>query len=304
MPEPAQAVTGHGPPIASRASRRPRRVIALAAAIVALAAVAFVLLGSTSSKLDPVAQAATRSASSPGYRARLSVAMSSPALPGAITMTGSGVVDQRAHAASISMAVSLPNLPQVTQKLGGNTLQFTEILDGSTIYVELPSALAGQLSVLGKRWISVDLAKASGVPGLSNLAGGLGGAGGDPSQFLQYLRAASDSVVADGHASIDGYDTTHYQAQLDFSKVANVLPPSQRGTVQKALSALAQEAQLGTIPVNVWIDRSHLVRRIRMTLNMTIRGQSLNATMTEDLSDYGPQTPPSPPPPDQVQAIG
>jgi hypothetical protein len=218
-------------------------------------------------------------------------------------MTGGGVVAERAHAASMSLSMTLPNLPQVTQQLGGNTLQLNEIVTGTTVYVEIPQALASKLP-FGKKWIAVDVLKAAGIQGLSSLSGGLGPTTGDPSQFLQYLRAASDSIVAAGHAQVDGYDTTHYQAQLDFSKVANALPASERPLVQKALAALQQEAQLGTIPVDVWIDKSHLVRRIAMTLNMTISGQSLAARMTEDLSDYGPQTPPSPPPADQVQTIG
>lgn len=278
------------------------RVLAFAAAVIVLAVLAFVLLSSTSSKLDPVAQAATRSASTPGYRAHLSMVMSLPTVPGGISMSGDGIVAQRAHAASMSMTMTLPNLPQVTQALGASTLHLNEILHGTTVYVELPQALAGKLP-FSKKWIAVDLLKAAGVQGLSGLSGGLGPATGDPSQFLQYLRAASDSVVTAGHAQVDGYDTTHYQAQLDFSKVGNALPASERASVEKALAALEQEAHLGTIPVDVWIDRSHLVRRIGMTMNMTISGASLAARMTEDLSDYGPQTPPAAPPADQVQTL-
>lgn len=278
------------------------RILAFAVAVIAIAVVVFVLVSSTSTKLDPVAQAATRSASAPGYRAHLSMVMTSPALPGGITMTGGGVVSSAAHAASISVTMTFPNLPQVTSQLGGDSLRLTEVLHGSTVYVELPPALASKLP-FSKRWIAVNTLKAAGVNGLSSLSGGLGAAPSDPSQFLQYLRAASDSVVTDGQAQVDGYNTTHYQAQLDFAKVANALPASERPAVQRALAALQQQAHLGTIPVDVWIDRSHLVRRIGMTLNMAISGLSLSAKLTEDLSDYGPQATPAPPPADQVQAI-
>ena len=309
MPEPpseSQWPAGPDPIPSGGAAAKPtagrRRIVGLGLAVVAIAIVVFVLVSSTSTKLDPVAQAATRSANAPGYRARISMVMSSPSLPGGITMTGGGVVSSSAHAASISMTMTLPNLPAVTSQLGGDSLQITEILRGTTVYVELPQALASKLP-FSKRWLSVNVLKAAGVQGLSSLSGGLGAGSSDPSQFLQYLRAASDSVVATGHARVDGYDTTHYQAQVDFGKVADALPAAERPAIQRALTMLGQQAQLGTIPVDVWIDRSHLVRRIGMTLNMTIKGTSMSAQIVEDLSDYGPQPTPAPPPADQVQQL-
>jgi hypothetical protein len=297
MPEPP-ARAG----LTARLSGRRSRIAALAAAVIAIAVLAFVLLSSTASKLDPVAQAATRSASAPGYRAHISMVMSSPVLPGGITMSGGGVVASAAHAASMSLTMTLPNLPQVTSQLGGNSLVLNEIVRGTMVYVELPAVLASKLP-FSKKWVAINILKAAGLNGLSSLGGGLSPTSGDPSQFLQYLRAASDSVITDGHAQIDGYNTTHYQAQLDFGKVANALPASDRQAVQSALQALAQRAKLGTIPVEVWIDRSHLVRRIGMTLKMTLSRASVDARITEDLSDYGPQATPAPPPADQVQAI-
>jgi hypothetical protein len=297
VPEPPGGGT-----LAARLTSGRNRWVAFAAAVIAIAVVVFVLLSSTSTKLDPVAQAATRSAGAPGYRVHISMVMGSPALPGGITMSGGGVVASSAHAASISLTMTLPNLPQVTSQLGGNSLQLNEIVHGTTVYVELPQVLASKLP-FSKKWIAIDILKAAGLNGLSSLSGGISPTTGDPSQFLQYLRAASNSVVTDGHAQVDGYDTTHYQAQLDFSKVANALPASERPAVQRALAALEQQAQLGTIPVNVWIDRSHLVRRLGLTLNMKISGTSVAARITEDLSDYGPQVTPAAPPADQVQTV-
>ncbi|HWE34416.1 MAG TPA: hypothetical protein VG410_13075 [Solirubrobacteraceae bacterium] len=302
VPPPNTPEPPAGGTLATRLTGGRNRWVAFAVAVIAIAVLAFVLLSSTSSKLDPVAQAATRSASAPGYRAHISMVMTSPALPGGITLRGGGVVASAAHAASISLTMTLPNLPQVTSQLGGNSLQLDEILHGTTVYVELPQVLASKLP-FSKKWIAIDVLKAAGLNGLSSLSGGLSPTTGDPSQFLQYLRAASDSVVTDGHAQIDGYDTTHYQAQLDFGKVANALPASVRPAVQRALTALQQQAQLGTIPVDVWIDRSHLVRRFGMTLKMNVSGTSVSARITEDMSDYGPQATPAAPPADQVQTI-
>ncbi len=279
-----------------------RRVVAFGVAVIAIAVVLFVLLSSTSGKLDPVAQAATRSASAPGYRARISMVMTSPAFGGAITASGTGVVASSAHAASVSMTMALPDVAQVTSQLGGNTLQLNEILRGTTVYIELPQALASKLP-FSKRWIAIDVLKSAGISGLTSLPGS-NISMSNPGQFLQYLRAAGGSVVTDGHARVDGYRTTHYQAQIDFSKVANAVPASQRAAVQQALATLEQEAHVGKIPVDVWIDRGHLVRRIGLTMKMTVSGSSLSMRMTEDLSDYGPQPTPAAPPADQVQTIG
>jgi hypothetical protein len=260
-------------------SRRPgpRKLIAAGLGLAAAVAAVLVLFGSTSNQVtDPVAQAATVSASTPGYRINMSLSMNLSALGAPVLASGTGVVDPPAHAASMSMTMDFSQVPQVAQALGGTTVRIAMIIDGQNVFEKLPQALLDKVPGLaGKSWLEVNLAKYTGVPGLSSL--GSGPATGDPAQLLRYLRA-SGGVTDEGAQVVDGVPTTHYRAEL------NLLGQSD-------------------IPVDVWVDAHHLVRRIVMSITLGADGQSVQEAITADLSDYGPQSEPTPPPADQVQSL-
>jgi hypothetical protein len=262
------------------------------------------MLGTGASNLGgPIAEAATLSSSTAGYRMHMSIEVGSSALSQPVTATGSGVVDLRERASSMSMVMKLGNDPQVVQALGSSTLRMSMVSTGAAAYVKLPSALTASLPTSGKRWIEVDLSRLSQIPGLSSLANNP--TASDPRQILQSLRSVSDSVVEEGTQRIDGDVTTHYHAQLSLTHLADGLPPAERDMAQKMLSTLSQALPTGALPVDVWIDTHHLVRRVVMALDLNLpTGPSLQETVTIDLSHYGPQRRPVAPPPDQVFALG
>lgn len=278
----------------SRALSHPQFIVA-AVAVAVVAGLAFLLFGSGGNPVSsPIAQAATLSSSSPGYRMHMTVQVTSSALSSPITATGGGVVDLRDQASSMSLTMNLGNDPRVVQALGGSNLHMDMITDGSAIYVKLPTALTASLPTSGKQWIEVDLAKLSSVPGLSSLAGNP--TASDPRQILQSLRSVSDSVVDEGPQRIGRVATTHYHAQLSLSHLADALPAGERGGATKALSALQQALPTGGLPIDVWVDAHHLVRRVVMALDVNApSGPSLDETVTVDLDHYGPQHRPAPP---------
>jgi hypothetical protein len=260
-----------------------------------VAGLAFLLFGSGGASLgSPIAQAATLSSSTPGYRMQMAVRVASSALSSPVTATGSGVVDLRDQASSMSMTMDLGSDPQVVGALGGSTLRMDMVTHGSAVYVKLPAALSASLPTSGKRWIEVDLSKLSSVPGLSSLAGNP--TTSDPRQILQSLRSVSNTVVDEGQQRVGRTTTTHYHAQLSFSHLADALPSAERGAASKALSALQQALPTDGLPVDVWIDAHHLVRRVVMSLDVNLpTGPSLQETVTVDLDHYGPQHPPAAP---------
>jgi hypothetical protein len=286
-------------------SRRPRALshpqfIAAAVAVAVVAGLAFLLFGSGANPVSsPIAQAATLSSSSPGYRMHMTIQVTSSALSSPITATGGGVVDLRDQASSMSLTMNLGNDPRVVQALGGSTLRMDMVTDGSAIYVKLPAVLTASLPTSGKHWIEVDLAKLSSVPGLSSLAGNP--TASDPRKILQSLRSVSDSVVDEGPQRIGRVATTHYHAQLGFGHLADALPAAERGAATKALSALQQALPTDGLPIDVWIDAHHLVRRVVMALDVNAAsGPSLDETVTVDLDHYGPQHRPAAPAPGDV----
>lgn len=67
------------------------------------------------------------------------------------------------------------------------------------------------------------------------------------------------------------------------------LPSSERALLQKLMEG-------EHIPVDVWIDAHHLLRRMVMSLAMnTPAGPALRETVTGDLGEYGPQPRPDAP---------
>lgn len=303
MPAHRQAESPPPAPPGAPTRRAPRKLLAAVVVAAAVAAVAFLVFGSATKRIvDPVAQAATLSSSTSGYRMHMSMQIGSPSLGSPITAVGDGSFDTRDHSGSMSLAMSLGGNAQMTQALGTDTLRIDEILDRGVIYMKLPTAATAALRGSAKPWTKLDLSKLSGVPGLSSVASNP--ASSDPSQILQYLRAASDSIVAEGQERVDGFLTTHYRADLNLDRIADALPSGERAAVQPALSALQRAIQVHDIPVDVWVDANRLVRRTQMSMNISLPGgQAMSLVITIDVPHYGPQPAPAIPPPDQVQDL-
>jgi hypothetical protein len=284
-------------PYVKTRARIPTKLMAGALALIAAVVAAFVLLGSTNSQVtDPVAQAATLSSSTPGFRLNLHMTMTSTALPAPVEVSGKAVIDVRDRAASMSFAI---NAPALTSQLGSNGIRMAMILEGGVMYMKFPAVFTSKLpSLAGKQWLKFDLSSIKGVPGLSSF--GADQTMTDPSQMLQYLRAASAGVSNLGHERIGGVETTHYRATVSFDRLLSVNLPASEQTLVKRL---AQTTGLSDFPMDVWIGPHHLVRRIAMSLPLRVNGASLQENATADITDYGPQPRPTPPPADQVEDI-
>jgi hypothetical protein len=306
--EPPQAYgsapTPASPPVVlSPATRRPARSKLVAAGLALLVAVgvAFVALGSTNSPVtDPIAQAATLSSGTPGYRMNMFLTISSPSESTPISASANGIVDLRDNAASMSFAIDLSQEPQAEQELGSTTMQMGMVLDQGTMYARFPQAVINALPSLGgKPWLKVDLSKMAGVPGLSSLDNNP--TMSNPSHVLEYLRAASDGVGDEGTQVVDGALTTHYSAVVNLDQLSANVPAVEQASVERVLSELEQTTGMHAFPINVWVDAHHLVRRVEMAMSMHAGGgEAVQEDMTVDFSDYGPQQRPSPPPADQV----
>ncbi len=267
-------------------SRRPvpRGLIAAALGIAVAGVAAFLLLGNSGA--DPIAQAATVSASSPGYHMTLRLLIGSSQASPPITATGSAVVDPPDHAASMSLTMDLSQIPLFSEATGASTMQMAMVLIGRDYYLKLPRVIVDQTPSLGgKPWVEVDVSKAD---TLSSLGDSLTS---DPSQTLQELQAGADQITDEGQQEVDGVQTTHYHAAMNLSRLVPGLPSS----LSKQLTGDQD------VPVDVWIDAHHLVRRVVISLTVAQSGgSSLQETATADFSDYGPQRRPSPPPASQV----
>ncbi|MGZ4260563.1 MAG: hypothetical protein ACXVEW_00565 [Solirubrobacteraceae bacterium] len=279
--------------------KRIRRYWAAVAAVVAAASVAVTASGcGAANTLDPVAKAASVSTTTPGFQMRFQLQFGSPQLPTALTATGVGSINARARTGSVVFVMNAGNDAQLKKAFGGSTLRFQELVNGTTVYVKLPPAIASKLPG-GRPWMKVDLAKASGIPGFSSLANNP--VSSDPSQFLSYLRATSGNVSKQGTQVVNGIQTTHYHAKISLDKVPDALPAASRKGAKQAVSSIEQLTGLKQLPVDAWIDSSNLIRRMRLAFAESLAPSvKLNIAMTMDFLKYGPQSSPNFPSADQV----
>lgn len=279
--------------------KRIRRYGAVVAAAAAAGAVAVTASGcGAASTLDPVAKAASISTTTPGFQMRFEVRFGSPQLPTALTATGTGSIDARDRTGSVVFVMNAGNDPDLAKALGGSTLRLEELVDGTTVYVKLPPAIASRLPG-GRPWMKVDLAKASGIPGFSSLANNP--VSSDPSQFLSYLRAAAGHVSKLGTEVVNGVQTIHDHATISLDRVPDALPSASRKGAKQAVSSIEQLTGLKQLPVDAWIDSNNLIRRMRLSFAESLAPSvKLNIGMTMDFIKYGPQPKPAFPSADQV----
>ena len=251
-----------------------------------------------SSTIDPVAQAASVSTTSPGYQMRFLLQFNSPQLPTAITATGNAFINARNRAGSVAFAMDVGSIPELKKAYGSSTVRFQELVQGTTVYLKLPKPLVSKLPNQ-RPWLKFDLAKASGIPGLGSLANNP--ASSDPSQMLSYLRATSGGISKQGSQVVNGVQTTHYRATISLEKVPNAFPASSRKGVKQAVASIEQLTGLRKLPVDVWVDGKNLVRRMRLVFAESVAPSvKLNLAMTMDFVKYGPQPTPAFPSASQV----
>jgi hypothetical protein len=229
--------------------------------------------------LDPVAQAAEVTGAQKGGIA-MTVDGRVTAAGQSIPIKGNGTFDKSGKIGQMSMTTSVM----------GKDMKIDEISSGHTIY--MTSDLFKQVLPGGKTWIKLDLdaaAKDQGID-LSALTGAGGGATQDPTQALEYLKGAGKSTTV-GDETVNGVETTHYHVDVDLEKVGA------KGGAEgkKAVQQLEKMSGLRTLPVDVWVDKDHLVRREAMKYDMTVQGQRMSMSMTIDMTKYGVEVSARPP---------
>jgi hypothetical protein len=112
-------------------------------------------------------------------------------------------------------------------------------------------------------------------------------------------------VTKVGTDRVGPFATTHYHGTINLDRVPKVVPAASRASAREAINALEKLTQLKSLPVDVWVDGHHLVRRLRLSVNEKLpTGQQVNSLYDITIPEYGPQSPPALPPADQVSDLG
>ncbi len=252
-----------------------------------------------------VAEAATKTADAGTSRMEFSATIEPPAAVSSeeLEFGGSGVFDYKARRGRLEYDLS--GLLEAAGQETGNA-EAELLFDEFVLYMRFP--LLAQSLPDGKEWVKIDLQKIGEQQGfdlgqLSQLTQS------DPSQFLNYLRAASKDVAEVGEKEVRGVATTHYRAKIDLEKVADQAPAESREQVRASIDALIRQTGMRTMPVEVWIDEDGLLRRERLEMTFDVPGgasgieQEAAMTMTMDFFDFGVEVDVEPPPADQVTDI-
>jgi hypothetical protein len=263
-----------------RLPMRPRRALAALAASAALVGGGTLIAGcGSSASLDPVARAAEVSAKQAGVRFTLEMQLSSPQLPSGFAIRGSGYANQAQKSGRLS--IDLSGIPGLSSFAAGGARIEAVFLD-PVVYMHMPF-LAGKLPQ-GKTWMKLDVSKASKALGGGSMPSAFSLGQSDPTQFLQYLRASSGEVRKAGVQQLDGVQTTRYVATLQLSRVLEKLPAADRAAEQTLLQHVGVD---GAIPVEVWVDTQHRVRRVQMSIDVSAATASGSATVTVNFTSYG-----------------
>ena len=219
---------------------------------------------------------------------------SAGASSGVMTVKGGGVTDFSGAASSLTIGTP-----------GMGDLEMRQV--GETVYVKLPDEFASQTSG-SKPWVRVDLDALYGQQ-----YGGApvqGGASGDPTRQLEYLRGVSDSVEKIGEEEVRGVPTTHYEAIVDLNREV----AGQDAGVKEANQELVKRLGTSKLPVEVWVDEENRVRRYALDVSVPMpesaasQGASqgddrLRTRMVIEYYDFGTPVDVQAPPRDQTMDV-
>ena len=226
-----------------------------------------------------LALVADRTTATDGVRMSLEQTMT-VAGEGSVPATAEGRFDTKRQRGEMTMSLDTSSLAG-----GGEAVKQRMIFDGLTFYMSSP--MFEQMLPAGKRWLKIDLdavGKQAGfdVGALMSQSGGQ-----DPTQVLAYLKAASGDVTRVGTQTVRGVATTHYKATIDFRKVPDSAPADQRAAVRRSIEQLIKLSGASTAPIEVWIGKDGLARRILTTSTTGTAAQRIKLRQRIDLYDFG-----------------
>jgi len=201
---------------------------------------------------------------------------------GAIPTTAVGRFDTKTKRGEMTITTDLSSIRGGGSLPSGAGKQHV-ILDGFTFYMNSP--LFSSILPDGKKWLKIDLDKVGKSIGID--FGALTRGGQDPTQALQYLKAASGDVTKVGTETVRGEPTTRYKATIDFNKVADAAPAGQRAAIRTSMKQIIKLAGTSTAPMEVWIGDDGVVRRMTDTIKTNIAGEHAEITQRIELFDFG-----------------
>ena len=258
----------------------PRRLVLLVCAILCAGALTGCAAHDTLS-LDPVANAATKTAKTASSRFLFAASLDAGAM-GQFSFHGNGMFDGPTKRGWANMHFTLPLAAQA--QLGTTDPSMEMIFDGQHGLVMYMRSAMFRMVPAGT-WVKMDLGKLAKKEGY-DLGALMNANQADPSEALKMLMASSHARPL-GKERVRGVATTHYAFQIDFDKVVHD---------SKALAQFKSVTGVSSVPAEAWVDALGRVRKLTVQMSMGAQlGTPMTMTMTEELYDFGVRTDIEPP---------
>jgi hypothetical protein len=170
------------------------------------------------------------------------------------------------------------------------TSNFTEIVDGSTVYVQ-SSLFTSFSSIPGltKPWVSASINQSTGSTALENALA-------DPVSILTVLSSLG-GVTLVGPATINGVETIQYNVVIDVAKAAQASGNTGMAAVLKCFNA-------STFPMSVWVDSQGRARQIQFSWpDLNFGSSSISVSSTVQFTNFGEPVSVTPPAAGDVQPL-
>lgn len=252
-----------------------------------------------------LAAAATNASGAGSSKVAFTITVQVPQQEGPITLSGDGAFDYETQQGELTydfgdlFAASGQSLPGADEPI-------EIILDGTVVYMKfglLSSVLPG-----AKPWIKFDVESLASQEGI-DLSQFESINQGDPSQILEYLRAAG-SVEEVGTEEVRGVETTRYKGVIDLDQAVELAPADVRDQVRQSIDQLKEQTGLTELPVEVWVDGDGLPARIQYSFEGSIAAaatgtdtEGFTTIFTMELYDWGTEVTVEPPPASEVTDI-
>lgn len=229
--------------------------------------------GGSAQSIDALAAAADKAAEAGS--AHMTMTMEMDVSGQSVSIDAEGDLDFVNESGAMTMTMSAPGV--------GPDQSIDMVLDDTYIYMKMPPELGGTGG-----WIRMDMTDMTGVGSQNQIAQ-------DPSQYLEFLRGASEGDVEEvGTEEVGGVSTTHYKADLSFEKMLEQAP-DQEGADEIEAQLESLGGAIDSIPSEVWIDEDGLARRIKLDMSVEAQGQTADILITMEFSDYGVEVDVEPP---------
>lgn len=210
---------------------------------------------------------------------------------------GHGLAEFRTESAKFNAVYTFPNALQEAIKQGfGGPWKANFIIDGRkgiVLYMRLPY-LDGQLPG-GKTWLKADIVEIGKRYGL-DLDRLKETRRSDPGLMLAYLKSAV-GVRKVGTDLVRREVATHYSTIVDAETIVEEAPKDQQRAMKKYLSLMG----IKTYPVDLWVDRDGIVRKVGVELEYKLpTGEYVQMKLSEEYYDFGVDVSIEPPPAKRV----